>query len=63
MEDIHGYELKIGDTVAFVPPRDNRLQIGKITAIRPDKVHIEYNDNFCALNGYEVVKKIMRIAK
>ncbi len=63
MKDIFGYELRIGDRVAFNPPNYKGLITGTVVAFTPKMVRVSYNDNYkdvvtTVVYSFDTVKKV-----
>lgn len=62
MKDVFGFELRDGDTVAFVDLVDNSLTIGTIVQIypkKPDMIRIKYRSGYTNKYPNEVVKRVL----
>jgi len=62
MKDIFGFELFIGDTVAFVNLVDNSLAMGTIDHIYPKNpaaICIKYRDGYTNKYSEDVVKRVL----
>lgn len=62
MKDVFGFDLFVGDTVAFVDLVDNSLTRGTIIHILPDvpvKIHIKYRGGYTNKYPNEVAKRVL----
>jgi len=60
MKDIAGKELRLGDSIAFNPPRYKGIVLGNIVGFTPKMVKIEYFSSN-GLGGHDVDGKDHRI--
>ncbi len=66
MKDVFGYELRIGDRVAFNPPNYKGLTTGTVVAFTPKMVRVSYNGNYTykkdvvttVVYSFDTVKKV-----
>ncbi len=65
MLDIFGFELRVGDTVAFLDSLHQEMTTGTIIHIypkKPDMVHIKYHGGYTDKYPHGVVKRVLEPA-
>ena len=62
MKDVFGFELSVGDTVAFIQNSSLKLIIGKIDSLGANHVYIKWTGGTTNKYPIDVVKQVIKPA-